>query len=92
MSGVNDRKPGPNFWNACPKSPRPAGVGSGLICDQRGAMNMWRREIYRQNVPEGLHDRSLARSAWDSEPQTTRAVGYGVIGAGVRTDLMTGST
>ena len=74
---------------------------------------------YRQNVPEGLHDRSptpqglrrdrmrlvaqvqgfgcavvcegdLARSAWDSAPQTSRPVGYGVIGAGVRTDSMTG--
>ena len=46
-------------------------------------MGMWRRESYRQNVPEGLHDRSLARSAWDSAPQTSRPAGYGVIGAGV---------
>jgi hypothetical protein len=42
------------------------------------------------NVPEGLHDRSLARSAWDSAPQTCRPVGDGMIGAGVRTDLPTG--
>ena len=48
-------------------------------------MGMWRRESYRQNVPEGLPDRSLARSAWDNAPQTRRPVGYGVIGAGVRT-------
>jgi hypothetical protein len=31
------------------------------------------------NVPEGLHDRSLARSAWDSAPQTSRPVGCGMI-------------
>ena len=53
-------------------------------------MGIWRRESYRQNVPEGLHDRSLARSAWDSAPQASRPVGYGMIGAGVQTDLMTG--
>ena len=38
-------------------------------------------------VPEGQHDRSLARSAWDSAtPQKSRPAGYGVIRAGVRTD------
>jgi hypothetical protein len=47
---------------------------------------MWRRESYGQNVPQGLHDRSLARSAWDSAHQTSRPAGYGVISAGVRTD------
>jgi hypothetical protein len=37
-------------------------------------------------VPEGRCDRSLARSAWDSVTPKSRPVGYGVIGAGVRTD------
>jgi hypothetical protein len=41
------------------------------------------------NVPEGPQDRSLARSAWDSTPQTSRPVGYGMIGAGLRTDFTT---
>ena len=36
-------------------------------------------------VPEGQHDRSQARSAWDSAPQKIRPVGYGMIRAGVRT-------
>jgi hypothetical protein len=31
-------------------------------------------------VPEGQHDRSQARSAWDSAPQKNRPVGYGMIG------------
>jgi hypothetical protein len=32
----------------------------------------------------------LARSAWDSATQTSRPVGYGLIRAGLRTDLMIG--
>jgi hypothetical protein len=51
---------------------------------------MCQREIYQKNVPEGLHDRSLARSAWDSAPQNEPSRRYGVIGAGVRTDSMVG--
>src|ERR1700736_3557163 len=35
-------------------------------------------------VPEGQHDRSQARSAWDSAPQKSRPVGYGMIRRGVR--------
>jgi hypothetical protein len=31
-------------------------------------------------VPEGQHDRSLARSAWESVYRENRPVGYGVIG------------
>jgi hypothetical protein len=34
-------------------------------------------------VPEGLHDRSLARSAWDSATPKSRPVGYGMILTGV---------
>jgi hypothetical protein len=41
------------------------------------------------SVPEGRSDRSLARSAWDTPPRKSRPVGYGLIRAGVRTDLMT---
>jgi hypothetical protein len=37
-------------------------------------------------VPEGQHDRSQARSAWDSANLKSRPVGYGMIRAGVRTD------
>jgi hypothetical protein len=37
------------------------------------------RRIYF--VPEGQHDRSLARSAWDSVHQENRPVGYGMIGS-----------
>jgi hypothetical protein len=33
-------------------------------------------------VPEGQHDRSQARSAWDSVPRMYRPVGYGMIGRG----------
>jgi hypothetical protein len=36
-------------------------------------------------VPEGQHDRSLARSAWGAT-QKSRPVGYGLIRADVRTD------
>jgi hypothetical protein len=36
-------------------------------------------------VPEGQHDRSQARSAWDSASQKSRPVGYGMIRARVRT-------
>ena len=43
-----------------------------------------------RNVPEGQCDRSLARSAWNKPPQKGRAVGYGVIRTGVRTDSMIG--
>jgi hypothetical protein len=39
-----------------------------------------------KDVPEGPHDRSQARSAWDGASQTSRPGGYGVIRAGVRTD------
>jgi hypothetical protein len=38
-------------------------------------------------VPEGQCDRSLARSAWESSPQKSRPVGYGLILAGVRTSI-----
>jgi hypothetical protein len=38
-------------------------------------------------VPEGQGDRSLARSAWESPPQKSRPVGYGLILAGVRTSI-----
>jgi hypothetical protein len=38
-------------------------------------------------VPEGQCDRSLARSAWESPPQKSRPVGYGLILAGVRTSI-----
>jgi hypothetical protein len=31
-------------------------------------------------VPEGQHDSSLARSAWESVHQENRPVGYGMIG------------
>ena len=31
-------------------------------------------------VPEGQHDRSLARSAWASAPRENRPGGYGMIG------------
>src|SRR5580693_7771484 len=31
-------------------------------------------------VPEGQHDRSQARSAWESVPPKNRPVGYGMIG------------
>ena len=31
-------------------------------------------------VPEGQHDRSLARSAWESVHRENRPVGYGMIG------------
>jgi hypothetical protein len=40
--------------------------------------------------PEGQHDRSLARSAWDSAPRKSRPVGYGVIRARVRADSKIG--
>ena len=30
-------------------------------------------------VPEGQHDSSLARSAWESVPRENRPVGYGMI-------------
>ena len=43
-------------------------------------------------VPEGQHDRSQARSAWDNATSKSRPVGYGVIGAGVRADSMIGVT
>ena len=43
-------------------------------------------------VPEGQHDRSQARSAWDSAPQKSRPVGYGMIRAGLRTDSIIGTT
>jgi hypothetical protein len=33
-------------------------------------------------VPEGQHDRSQARSAWDSVQRENRPVGYGMIGRG----------
>jgi hypothetical protein len=29
-------------------------------------------------VPEGQHDRSQARSAWDRDPRKNRPVGYGM--------------
>jgi hypothetical protein len=41
-----------------------------------------------RSVPEGQHDRSLARSAWDSATLKGRPVGYGMINIGVRTDSM----
>ena len=31
-------------------------------------------------VPEGQHDSSQARSAWESVPRKNRPVGYGMIG------------
>ena len=34
-------------------------------------------------VPEGQHDRSLARSAWDCTTPKSRPVGYGMIRADV---------
>jgi hypothetical protein len=37
-------------------------------------------------VPEGQHDRSQARSAWNSANPKSRPVGYGMIRVGVRTD------
>ena len=37
--------------------------------------------------PEGQHDRSLARSAWISATPKEPSRRYGVIRAGVRTDL-----
>jgi hypothetical protein len=43
-------------------------------------------------VPEGQADRSLARSAWVNATPKSRPGGYGVIGAGVRADSMTGGT
>jgi hypothetical protein len=42
-------------------------------------------------VPEGQHDRSQARCAWDSATQKSRPVGYGLIRAGLRTDSMIGA-
>jgi len=33
-------------------------------------------------VPEGQHDSSQARSAWESVPRKDRPVGYGMIGRG----------
>jgi hypothetical protein len=41
-------------------------------------------------VPEGQHDRSLARSAWDSATQKSRPVGYGLIRVDGRTDSTIG--
>jgi len=42
-------------------------------------------------VPEGQHDRSQARSAWDSaHPQKSRPVRYGMIRVRVRTDSKIG--
>ncbi len=43
-------------------------------------------------VPEGRHDRSLARSAWNRATQKSRPVGYGLIRAGLRTDSIIGVT
>jgi hypothetical protein len=43
-------------------------------------------------VPEGQHDSSQARSAWDNATPKSRPVGYGVIRAGVRADSMIGVT
>jgi hypothetical protein len=34
-------------------------------------------------VPEGQHDRSQARSAWESVPRENRPVGYGMIGSSI---------
>jgi hypothetical protein len=41
-------------------------------------------------VPEGLCDRSQARSAWNRATQKSRLVGYGLIRAGIRTDSILG--
>ena len=49
---------------------------------------MPRRGMYF--VPEGQHDRSQARSAWNSASQKIRPVGYGMIRTGVRTDSKIG--
>jgi hypothetical protein len=38
-------------------------------------------------VPDGHCDRSLARSAWESPPQKSRPVGYGLTNAGMRTSI-----
>ena len=43
-------------------------------------------------VPEGQHDRSLARSAWEIVHRENRPVGHGMIRAGLRTDPMIGAT
>ena len=43
-------------------------------------------------VPEGQHDRSQARSAWNNATPQSRPGGYGVIGAAVRADSMIGVT
>jgi hypothetical protein len=37
-----------------------------------------------RRVPEGQHDRSLARSAWESVPRKNRPGGYGMIRYGAR--------
>ena len=56
------------------------------------ALTLWRPFDGRMDfVPEGRCDRSLARSAWDSATKS-RPVGYGLIGAGQRTDWMIGAT
>jgi hypothetical protein len=34
-------------------------------------------------VPEGQHDSSQARSAWESVPRENRPVGYGMIGRSI---------
>ena len=64
---------GSPFWANCPFNSSQVYPGSAKIIVRRfdGLMAF---------VPEGRHDRSLARSAWESVPRKNRPVGYGMTG------------